>query len=120
MRKAFALALLATAVACSDPAPGPSPAPTRSRVVVSGRVSAATNGVPIPDVRIQVVGGSTDVSTQSDPAGHYELAGVDPGTVTLLFSASEFNDLQRTENIRESTTLDVQLERKGLTLSGRL
>jgi hypothetical protein len=66
MRKAVVFVLLALAAACSDhrveqtgpsTMASPTPAPSQSRVVVSGTVSAAENGLPIPKVLVQIVEG---------------------------------------------------------------
>jgi hypothetical protein len=122
MRKAFVLTLVAAAVACSDRTAeqtGPSTI-SPSSVVLSGTVYAAENGLPIPRVLVEVVQGvNTGRSTFSND-GNYQLADLAPGTLTLQFTTSEYRDLQRTEAVRANTTLNVQLERKGLTLSGRI
>lgn len=126
MKYAYALALLALAVACSDrpdeqtgsQQTGPSPVPSPSRVVLSGTVTAA-NGLPIPNVRVQVVEGvNADRSAFSNDAGQYRLSDLEPGTLTLLFTTGEYQDLRRTEVVRADTTLNVQLDPKGLVLSG--
>lgn len=131
MRKAFVLVLCAATVACSDgtgdlarpttiPSP-PLPGTRSSRVAVSGVVSTAPGGNPIlyPHTLVRIVqGANAGRETFSDDAGHYELRDLEPGTFTLLFSNGEHLELQRTEVVQADTTLNVQLERKGLTLSG--
>ena len=135
MQKALLFALLAVALGCSDrtvehtgpstlpssspvpPTPGP---PSPSRVVVSGTVSAAENGLPIPRVLVQIVDGVNAGRSVLSDNGAYQLADLEPGSFTLLFTTSEYRDLQRTEVVQANTTLNVQLERKGLTLSGRI
>ena len=85
MKKALLLVFLAVALGCSDktveqagpstiPPPSPAPPspgpPSPSRVVVSGTVSAAENGLPIPKALVQIVDGVSDeFLTSSD----YEL-----------------------------------------------
>ena len=127
MRTAFVLALFAIAAACSDRTveqigpstiPPSSPTPPQSRVVVSGTVYAAENGLPIPNVRVQVVEGANAERSTVSTDGHYQLTDLVPGPLTLQFTTSEYRDLLRTEVVRANTRLDVQLERKGLTLSG--
>ena len=127
MRKAFLLALCVSAVACSDRTPdqtGPSTVPPSSTppssVVVSGTVSAAENGLPIPRVVVEIVQGINAGRSTFSNDGTYQLADLAPGTFTLQFTTSEYRDLQRTQAVQANTTLDVQLERKGLTLSGRI
>ena len=89
-------------------------------MIVSGTVYAAENGLPIPRVLVQVVEGvNTGRSTLSED-GNYQLADLEPGTFTLQFTTSEYRDLRRTEVVQANTTLNVQLDRKGLTLSGRI
>jgi len=118
MKKGCALALLAVPLACSgrtDQGTGPS----ASRVVLSGTMSAAANGVAIRNGLVQIVDGAdAGRQTFSNDIGRYELADMTPGTVTLLFSSSEFVDQRRTEMVRANATLNVQLEKKGFVLSG--
>jgi len=135
MKKALLLVFLAVALGCSDktveqagpstiPPPSPAPPspgpPSPSRVVVSGTVSAAENGLPIPKVLVQIVDGVNTGRSTIAENGNYQLADLEPGSVTLRFTTSEYRDLQRTEVVQANTTLNVQLERKGLTLSGRI
>jgi hypothetical protein len=76
--------------------------------------------LPIPKVLVEVVEGvNAGRSTLADE-GRYRLADLEPGTLTLRFTTSEYRDLQRTALVQANTTIDVQLERKGLTLSGRV
>jgi hypothetical protein len=125
MRKPLVFALLAGALACSTAEPtGPSTVPEAplsrpfSRVSLSGTATDVVDGRPVPRVRVQVV--DTDRFVFSDDAGHYTLAELEPGTVKLQFTSSEYRDLLRTEVVQANATLDVQLERKGLILSGRI
>lgn len=125
MRRAVVLTLVAVALSCSDRTgeqTGPStipPGPSLSRVVLSGTVSAAANESPIRNVRVAVVDGvNAGRETFSNDVGHYQLADLEPGTFTLLFSTGEYLDLQRTEVVGANTTLNVQLEKKGFLLSG--
>jgi hypothetical protein len=132
MRKAFVLTLMTIALACSDreqtgpsaipPPSSPPAAPpsTQSRVVLSGTVYAAENGSPIPNVQVQIVEGVNAGRSTVSNDGTYQLADLEPGTFTVQFTTSEYRDLRRTEVVRANATLDVQLERKGLTLSGRI
>jgi hypothetical protein len=129
MRKALLFALLAVAPSCSDQkgeqtGPStipPSSPPSSSRVVLSGTISAAENGAPIYRTRVEVVDGvNAGRLTFSNDAGRYELANLEPGAFTMLFSNGEFLDLRRAEVVRANTTLDVQLEQKGFVLSGRI
>ena len=87
---------------------------------MSGTVSAAENGLPIPRVLVQIVDGVNAGRSVLSDNGAYQLADLEPGSFTLLFTTSEYRDLQRTEVVQANTTLNVQLERKGLTLSGRI
>lgn len=109
--------------AINDPSSGSCSSHSNSISVARDRewpVYAAENGLPIPKVQVQVVGGvNTGRSTFSED-GNYQLADLEPATFTLQFTTSEYRDLQRTEVIQSNTTLHVQLERKGLTLSGRI
>ena len=119
MRRVFAFGIAALAIACSSGEnTGPSTVSPRpfSRVNVTGTVSAVMDGRPIANVRVQVV--DTERSAFSDDAGRYTLAELEPGTLKLQFTSSEYRDLLRTEVVQANATLDVQLERKGLTLSG--
>jgi hypothetical protein len=136
MRNAFVFALLAVALACShregeqtgpSPIPPSSPSPTPpaptpppSRVVLSGTVYASENGLPIPTVSVQIVDGVNTGRRTISNDGNYQLADLEPGTFTLQFTNREYRDLQRTEVVQADTTLNIQLERKGLTLSGRI
>ena len=135
MRNAsFALILLAFVVACSDdrggqqtgpsPTPPSTPTPTPnppSAVALRGTVSAAPTGSPLQNVGVQVVEGvNRGRQTLTDSAGRYELANLEPGAFTLHFSASEYGDLERREVVQADTTLDIQLEKKGFVLSGRI
>lgn len=87
---------------------------------MSGIVSAAENGLPIPKVLVQIVDGANTGRSAVSEDGHYQLADLEPGSFTLRFTTSEYRDLLRTEVVQANTTLNVQLERKGLTLSGRI
>jgi hypothetical protein len=90
-------------------------------VAVSGTVYAAANGSPIPNARVQVVQGvNAQRETYANNVGYYTMTELEPGTLTLQFSSSEFVDLQRTEVVQANTTLNVQLEKKGFVLSGRI
>jgi hypothetical protein len=123
MREAILVALLGVAVACSDRSKqqtGPSTIPPSSRVVVSGTVFAAENGAPIPKVLVEVVEGVNAGRNTFSEDGTYQLADLEPGRFTLQFTTSEYRDLLRTEVVQGNTTVNVQLERKGLTLSGRI
>lgn len=123
MRKMFVFGIAALALACSRAEnTGPSAVPASplprpfSRVALSGTVSAALDGRPIANVRVQAL--DTDRSALSDDSGHYMLGELEPGTLKLQFTSSEYRDLLRTEVVQANATLDVQLERKGLTISG--
>ena len=84
-------------------------------------MSAATTGSPLQNVGVQVVEGvNRGRQTLTDSAGRYELANLEPGAFTLHFSASEYGDLERREVVQADTTLDIQLEKKGFVLSGRI
>ena len=90
-------------------------------MAVSGTVYAAANGSPIPNARVQVVEGvNAQRETYANNVGYYTMTELEPGTLTLQFSSSEFVDLQRTEVVQANTTLNVQLEQKGFVLSGRI
>jgi hypothetical protein len=125
MRNVFVTGIAVVALACSNgQQTGPSTIPSSplprpfSRVTLSGTVSAALDGHPIDKVRVEVVG--TDRFVYSDAAGRYALAELQPGTLNVQFTSGEFLDLLRTEVVEADTTLDVRLERKGLTLSGHI
>jgi hypothetical protein len=89
-------------------------------VVLSGTVYAAENGLPIPRVLVQVVEGVNTGRSTVSADGNYQLADLEPGTFTLQFTTSEYRDLRRTEVVQADTRLNVQLEKKGFVLSGRI
>lgn len=123
MRKMFVIGIAALALACSGgDDTGPSTVPASplprpfSRVSLTGTATDAVDGRPVPQVRVQVV--DSDRFVFSDDAGRYTLAELEPGTLKLQFTSSEYRDLLRTEVVQANATLDVRLERKGLILSG--
>jgi hypothetical protein len=85
-------------------------------VTVSGRVTAATGG-PLADVSVFVAARDEGASTESDESGHYRLAGVRPGTVTLQFRRSGYAPLKKSIDTAETTRADAVLAR-GLSVKG--
>ena len=122
MKKTLAVVLMAIASACSHhPEEPTAPSATGARVTLSGALTAAATGEPIRNGSVQIVdGANAGRKSFSNDVGHYELVDVEPGTLTLLFDGSEFQELRRTEEVRANRTIDVQLEKKGFVLSGRI
>jgi hypothetical protein len=97
-------------------------------VVLSGTVYAAASGgidhYPIGtaiSARVLIVGGVNAGRETSSAYPGYKLTDLEPGTMTLLFSTSGYNDTLRTVDVRTDTTLDVGLEPglwPGFVLSG--
>ena len=88
-------------------------------MVVSGTVSTAANGLPLRGAYVHVVEGvNTGRFTYSIDAGRYELANLEPGAFTVQFESGEYLNVWRAAEFRVDTTLNVQLEKKGLVLSG--
>jgi hypothetical protein len=88
-------------------------------VVLSGTAVAAENGMPIA-VLVQIVEGVNVGRSVLSTDGKYQLTDLEPGTFTVQFTTGEYRDLRLTETVRANTTLNVQMERKGLTLSGKI
>ena len=120
MKKTLAMALMAVVSACSNRSEEPTgPSAAGSRVTLSGTLTAAATGQPIRNGSIRIVdGANAGRQSFSNDVGHYELADVEPGTLTLLFDGSEFEELRRIEEVRTNRAIDVQLEKKGFVLSG--
>jgi iron complex outermembrane receptor protein len=87
------------------------PAHAQAQKTVSGTVTDATTGKPLPNVNVQVRGMPTGTAT--DPDGRYRLTVSGPGAV-LVFS---FVGYERREiQVGDQTTIDVQLPPKRGTL----
>src|SRR5687767_9693194 len=73
--------------------------------VVSGTVTAAEDGLPIPGVNVVVEG--TTKGTATDVDGNYSLQ-LDPGENTLVFTFVGFKPM--TVAVGDRTSIDVVLE----------
>lgn len=116
-RPALCLALAAVLSGCSDsdsspaaPTPTPTPTPTPAPTfTVSGTVSetAPTTGTRVEGVQVTVAGAT--VSTTTNAAGVFTLAGVPGGSQTLSFSKANFVTQTRAINVANANVSDIQV-----------
>ncbi|RNI29423.1 TonB-dependent receptor [Rufibacter immobilis] len=71
--------------------------------IISGRVTSATDGTPLPGVSVVVKGTTTGTST--DANGRYELSVPTPATLTFTYLGFD----TREATVGTNTTVDVQL-----------
>ncbi len=72
--------------------------------IVRGRVSAATNGLPVGGASV-VVSGAISATLVTDAQGNYELANVPAGTVTITVSQTGFAAASATGSVSSGQTL---------------
>lgn len=102
----------------SPAAPSPQPTPLFS---ISGTVSSANGGTPLPAARIEVTDGpNRGRVTTSANDGRYQLEGLQPGQISLQVSAQGFDAETRTLSLGVSQTADFVLRRVPRGLSGSI
>lgn len=84
---------------------------------ITGRVTDATTGRPLPLVQVNVIGTNLGAQTNSD--GRFTVRGVRPGTTELRALRIGFAERRRTATVSpgETLTLDLQMDAAALTLS---
>ncbi len=83
---------------------------------VSGRVTEASSGNPLPGATVQVVG--ADLGSAANAQGRFEISGVPAGEQTLQVSFVGYQEVQRTVNVPEGGTVraNFQLQREATQL----
>lgn len=83
---------------------------------VSGRVTEASSGNPLPGATVQVVG--ANIGSAADAQGRFEISGVPAGEQTLQVSFVGYQEVERTVNVPEGGTVraNFQLQRQATQL----
>jgi hypothetical protein len=83
----------------------PHSAPTA--FTIAGTITDGTSGGILPAIEVSVAG----QAVRSDGAGHYQLASVGTGAVTVQFAAAGYFTQVKTLTLSENSVLDVILQR---------
>jgi protocatechuate 3,4-dioxygenase beta subunit len=101
----------------SDPATPEVEVALEPGVVIRGRVTS-DDGAPVAEAKVGTVMPEAGwPSTETDERGEYELPGVPPGSVELVFRKEGLLTVRKTVNTTDTTRVDVLLSR-GLVLHG--
>ncbi|HUQ18673.1 MAG TPA: SusC/RagA family TonB-linked outer membrane protein [Gemmatimonadaceae bacterium] len=84
---------------------------------ISGRITDANNGQPIPLAQVNVIG--TNLGVQTNAEGRYTLRGVKPGQIELRVLRVGFTEQRRNATVSPGQTLplDIQMGSIPITLS---
>jgi TonB-linked SusC/RagA family outer membrane protein len=91
---------------------GPRELPLLPAITVTGRVTAATTGEPLPGVTVVVKGTTTGAST--DGNGDYTINGVEPNAI-LMFSYVGFANQEIPVNNRTTINVSLTADVRGLS-----
>ncbi|MCT4639869.1 MAG: TonB-dependent receptor [Bacteroidales bacterium] len=105
MKRVLSLIVLCTVAFFSAMADNPA-YPTGKDINIVGHVTAG--GEHLPYVTIAIEG--TALGTTTDDTGHYFMKGLDPGKYTIIVSAVGYVPTQKTVEVIEGQTLEVNFD----------
>jgi hypothetical protein len=84
---------------------------------ITGRITEATSGQPIPGAQVMIVG--TNLGAQSNSNGTYIVRGLAPGNVTVRVLTIGYTEKSQQVNVAagQTATLNFQLETMAIALA---
>jgi hypothetical protein len=84
----------------------------RNTFTISGRVTDGTSGGVLPNIDITLADGpSAGLSARTNRSGEYSIAGVQPGTTTVVASAPSYQTVRKTVTVTSDMRVDFVLPR---------
>ena len=93
------------------------PGAAAQQTTITGRVTDAASGQPIPGAQVSIVG--TQIGTQTNSAGNYTIRSVTPGPLSVRVLIIGYSEQQKqvTVTAGQPSTLDFELATSAVELS---